>query len=196
VGVRPAPGIPPAPPSRRDRRPPETNQPSLRKRRTQATIDASPGTLYISIRGTKLPQRHRSMGSRCTCGCSLAPGPAGRGRAPRSIRPVRHFPCSAGMVAAPTGAATMGAIRMDVPDAPEVDRPEAGRAGANSPHRSGWPGGGSAAQQRRLSAENRHPTLLFPRRRDIHAGRSHSARPRSGAAEFLCLLGLPKELTQ
>jgi hypothetical protein len=131
-------------------------------RRTQATIDASPATLYISIRGRKLPQCHRSMGSRCTCGCSLAPGPAGRGRGPRSIRPVRHFPCSAGMVAAPTGAATMGAIRMDVPDAPEVDRPEAGRAGANSPHRSGWPGGGSAAHRRRLSARKSAPNSAVP----------------------------------
>jgi hypothetical protein len=80
---------------------------------------------------------------------------------------VRHFPCSAGMVAAPTGAATMGAIRMDVPDA-AGGRPTGGRScWRKLASQDRLAGGASAAQQRRLSAENRHPTLLFPRQRDI-----------------------------
>ena len=192
----PARVIPPAPPSLRDRRPPEADQPSLRQDGLKATIDVSPVTLYISIRGRKLPQRRRSTGSRCTCGCSLAPGSAGRGRVARSIRPVRYFPWSAGMVAAPTGAAAMGAIRMDVPDA--ADGPSTGG-------RSCWRKLASqdrlarrrlCRSPRRLSAENRHPTLLFPRQREVRAGGSHSARPRFGPAEFPRLLDLPKELTQ
>ena len=100
------------------------------------------------------------------------------------------------MVAAPTGAAAMGAIRMDVPDAPEVDRPEAGRAGATRLTGSAGPAAALPLISAAYPLENRHPTLLFPRRRDIHAGGSHSARPRFGPAEFLCLLDLPKELTQ
>ena len=187
----------PTPLPARSEAPPKRTARPVGRTDFQHLLTQSPRPLYISIRGRTLPNSIAQLGAGAHVVPDSRPGPAGRGNAPWSSRPARHFACSAGSVAAPTGGPPpWGATSTYVPDA-AVGRPAIGDRSRRStlPRKTGRPGCDPAAHQRDEPL-NRQPTSVPTVSVAFMLADPHLARPGPCPAEFLCLLDLSKELTQ